>query len=88
MSEGTDYLRDLGINFLREGLDLPEVSLVAILDADKGEFLRGGTSLTQTASRAARQHPAQRQPAGGREPVKPGGPGQARRALTFPKVAG
>jgi len=58
-----DILRDLrlaefdvlvGINLLREGLDLPEVSLVAILDADKEGFLRSGTSLIQTAGRAAR----------------------------------
>jgi len=44
----------VGINLLREGLDLPEVSLVAILDADKEGFLRDKTSLTQTAGRAAR----------------------------------
>jgi excinuclease ABC subunit B len=44
----------VGINLLREGLDLPEVSLVAILDADKEGFLRSGTSLIQTAGRAAR----------------------------------
>ncbi|MDD5731722.1 MAG: excinuclease ABC subunit UvrB [Patescibacteria group bacterium] len=58
-----DILRDLragvydvlvGINLLREGLDLPEVSLVAILDADKEGFLRSATSLTQTIGRAAR----------------------------------
>ncbi len=58
-----DILRDLrlgnfdvlvGINLLREGLDLPEVSLVAILDADKEGFLRSGTSLIQTIGRAAR----------------------------------
>lgn len=61
--ERVEILRDLrlgtidvlvGINLLREGLDLPEVSLVAILDADKEGFLRSGTSLTQTAGRAAR----------------------------------
>jgi len=59
----TDILRDLrmgvydvliGINLLREGLDLPEVSLVAILDADKEGFLRSETALTQTVGRAAR----------------------------------
>lgn len=59
----TDILRDLrlgvydvlvGINLLREGLDLPEVSLVAILDADKEGFLRSETSLVQTIGRAAR----------------------------------
>ncbi len=44
----------IGINLLREGLDLPEVSLVAILDADKEGFLRSHRSLTQTAGRAAR----------------------------------
>ena len=58
-----DILRDLrlgvydvvvGINLLREGLDLPEVSLVAILDADKEGFLRGKTALVQTMGRAAR----------------------------------
>ena len=59
----TDILDDLrlgnfdvlvGINLLREGLDLPEVSLVAILDADKEGFLRSETSLIQTMGRAAR----------------------------------
>jgi len=44
----------IGVNLLREGLDLPEVSLVAILDADKEGFLRSSTALTQTAGRAAR----------------------------------
>ncbi|HEX2999009.1 MAG TPA: excinuclease ABC subunit UvrB [Armatimonadota bacterium] len=61
--ERTEILRDLrlgvydvlvGINLLREGLDLPEVSLVAILDADKEGFLRSETSLIQTVGRAAR----------------------------------
>ena len=61
--ERTEILRNLrlgvhdvivGINLLREGLDLPEVSLVAILDADKEGFLRSETSLTQTIGRAAR----------------------------------
>ena len=61
--ERLDILRDLrlgvydvvvGINLLREGLDLPEVSLVAILDADKEGFLRSETSLIQTMGRAAR----------------------------------
>jgi hypothetical protein len=51
----------VGINLLREGLDLPEVSLVCILDADKEGFLRNETSLIQTAGRAARhsdpEHP-------------------------------
>src|ERR1039458_3429332 len=45
----------VGVNLLREGLDLPEVSLVAILDADKEGFLRGSTSLIQTIGRAARK---------------------------------
>jgi excinuclease ABC subunit B len=55
-----DDLRDglfdvlIGVNLLREGLDLPSVSLVAILDADKEGFLRSHRSLTQTAGRAAR----------------------------------
>ncbi|NNE55309.1 MAG: excinuclease ABC subunit B, partial [Flavobacteriales bacterium] len=44
----------IGVNLLREGLDLPEVSLVAVMDADKEGFLRSGRSLTQTAGRAAR----------------------------------
>jgi len=48
----TDVL--IGINLLREGLDLPEVSLVAVLDADKAGFLRSATSLVQTMGRAAR----------------------------------
>ena len=61
--ERVEILRDLrsgkydvlvGINLLREGLDLPEVSLVAILDADKIGFLRSATSLIQTIGRAAR----------------------------------
>ena len=61
--ERTEILRDLragvhdvivGINLLREGLDLPEVTLVAILDADKEGFLRSDTSLIQTIGRAAR----------------------------------
>jgi excinuclease ABC subunit B len=49
---GYDVL--IGVNLLREGLDLPEVSLVAILDADKEGFLRSGGSLIQTIGRAAR----------------------------------
>ena len=61
--ERMEIIRDLrmakfdvlvGINLLREGLDLPEVSLVAILDADKEGFLRSETSLIQTIGRAAR----------------------------------
>lgn len=49
----------VGVNLLREGLDLPEVSLVAILDADKEGFLRSGTSLIQTIGRAARNAKAE-----------------------------
>jgi excinuclease ABC subunit B len=65
--ERTDILNDLrrgdfdvlvGINLLREGLDLPEVSMVAILDADKAGFLRSETSLIQTIGRAARNQNA------------------------------
>ncbi|MDX1479937.1 MAG: helicase-related protein, partial [Saprospiraceae bacterium] len=61
--ERVEILRDLrlgdfdvlvGVNLLREGLDLPEVSLVAVMDADKEGFLRNDRSLTQTAGRAAR----------------------------------
>jgi excinuclease ABC subunit B len=61
--ERTEIIRDLrlgvfdvlvGVNLLREGLDIPEVSLVAILDADKSGFLRGETALIQTIGRAAR----------------------------------
>jgi excinuclease ABC subunit B len=61
--ERVQILRDLrlgefdvlvGINLLREGLDLPEVSLVAVIDADKQGFLRSRSSLMQTAGRAAR----------------------------------
>jgi excinuclease ABC subunit B len=61
--ERVEIIRDLrlgefdvlvGVNLLREGLDMPEVSLVAILDADKEGFLRNEKSLTQTAGRAAR----------------------------------
>ena len=44
----------VGVNLLREGLDLPEVSLVAILDADKEGFLRSDKSLVQTIGRASR----------------------------------
>jgi excinuclease ABC subunit B len=50
----------VGINLLREGLDLPEVSLVAILDADKEGFLRSEGSLIQTIGRAARNLTARR----------------------------
>ena len=48
----------IGINLLREGLDLPEVKLVAIMDADKEGFLRSKTSLIQTVGRAARNSEA------------------------------
>ena len=63
MAERMEIIRDLrkgefdvlvGINLLREGLDLPEVALIAILDADKEGFLRSETSLIQTIGRAAR----------------------------------
>jgi excinuclease ABC subunit B len=66
--ERVDILRELregkfdvlvGVNLLREGLDLPEVSLVAILDADKEGFLRSATSLVQTIGRCARNVNAQ-----------------------------
>ena len=50
----------IGVNLLREGLDLPEVSLVAILDADKEGFLRSAGSLIQTMGRAARHLEGQR----------------------------
>jgi excinuclease ABC subunit B len=50
----TDYLREMGINLLREGLDLPEVALIAILDADKESYMRDARSLIQTIGRAAR----------------------------------
>src|SRR5207253_10095241 len=62
--ERPEILRDLrlgvydvvvGVNLLREGLDLPDVTLVAILDADKERFLRSETSLIQTIGRAARK---------------------------------
>ena len=49
-----DFDALVGVNLLREGLDIPEVSLVCILDADKEGFLRSSTSLIQTAGRAAR----------------------------------
>src|SRR5215475_10247504 len=61
--ERVEIIRDLrlgefdvlvGINLLREGLDIPEVSVVAVLDADKEGFLRSETSLIQTSGRAAR----------------------------------
>src|SRR5205809_7248624 len=64
--ERVDIIRDLrrgefdvlvGINLLREGLDLPEVSLVGILDADKEGYLRSERSLIQTTGRAARNVP-------------------------------
>ena len=65
--ERVELLRDLrlgrfnvlvGVNLLREGLDLPEVSLVGILDADKQGFLRSETALVQTIGRAARNENA------------------------------
>src|SRR5699024_3420929 len=66
--ERTEIIRDLrlgifdvliGINLLREGIDVPEVSLVAILDADKEGFLRGERALIQTIGRAARNENGQ-----------------------------
>jgi excinuclease ABC subunit B len=69
-----DILRDLrsgefdvlvGINLLREGLDLPEVSLVCVLDADKEGFLRNERSLIQTMGRAARNSRRPRHPVRG-----------------------
>ena len=75
--ERVEILRDLrrgafdvlvGINLLREGLDLPEVSLVAILDADKEGFLRSETSLIQTIGRAARPEVWMSEPAERRKP--------------------
>ncbi|VTO21058.1 excinuclease ABC subunit B [Klebsiella variicola] len=69
--ERMEIIRDLrlgefdvlvGINLLREGLDMPEVSLVAILDADKEGFLRSERSLIQTIGRAARKHQRQGHP--------------------------
>ena len=67
--ERVEIIRDLrlgefdvlvGINLLREGLDMPEVSLVAIFDADKEGFLRSDTSLIQTIGRSARMYAAKR----------------------------
>ena len=83
----------VGVNLLREGLDLPEVSLVAILDADKEGFLRGETSLIQTIGRAARnvdgpgadvRRPRDRRDAQGdrRDRPPPRDPGRLQRAST------
>ena len=58
----------VGVNLLREGLDLPEVSLVAVLDADKEGFLRGKTSLIQTTGRAAATRRARSSCTGTRAP--------------------
>src|SRR5439155_950898 len=72
----------VGVNLLREGLDLPEVSLVAILDADKEGFLRGETSLIQTIGRAAlrvRGAAARRDP---RAAARPREPAHGRRGLS------
>ena len=77
----------VGVNLLREGLDLPEVSLVAILDADKEGFLRSETSLVQTIGRGGTQRRRHRHPvrrlhhalhaAGhGRDPAPPGKAGR------------
>ena len=74
--ERMEIIRDLrkgefdvlvGINLLREGLDIPEVSLVAILDADKEGFLRSETSLVQTIGRA---HPGYTAPSAGRPAMR------------------
>ena len=70
----------VGVNLLREGLDLPEVSLVAILDADKEGFLRGKTALIQTIGRAARN--IERQGADVRGQDDRGDQGRARRDRT------
>jgi excinuclease UvrABC helicase subunit UvrB len=69
----------VGINLLREGLDLPEVSLVAILDADKEGFLRSTTSLIQTIGRAARN-------VSGQVHMRPTGGGRSR-SRTTPSTA-
>ena len=61
----------VGVNLLREGLDLPEVSLVAILDADKEGFLRAERSLIQTIGRAARHVGLHRSGACKRSPARP-----------------
>ena len=73
----------VGVNLLREGLDLPEVSLVAILDADKEGFLRGQTALIQTIGRAARniERP-------GADVRRQGDRGDARRGRARPTAAG
>ena len=55
-------MSSVGVNLLREGLDLPEVSLVAIMDADKEGFLRSETSLIQTIGRSARNVNAEGDP--------------------------
>ena len=75
----------VGVNLLREGLDLPEVSLVAILDADKEGFLRGKTALIQTIGRAARN--VERQGADVRRQADRGDPGRARRDEPPPRDA-
>ncbi len=78
-----DYDVLVGVNLLREGLDLPEVSLVAVLDADKEGFLRGKTALVQTIGRAARnvngQGAALRGQADGGDPGRARGDGPAPR---------
>jgi excinuclease ABC subunit B len=88
--ERSEIIRDLrlgkfdvlvGINLLREGLDMPEVSLVAILDADKEGFLRSTRSLIQTIGRAARN-------LNGRPSCTPtGSPARCARRSTRPSAA-
>jgi excinuclease ABC subunit B len=98
--ERVEVIRDLrlgkfdalvGINLLREGLDIPEVSLVAILDADKEGYLRSGTSLVQTAGRAARNVRGEvvitrtgSRGRCGRPSTRPRGAGRSRRRTTTP----
>ena len=78
-----DYDVLVGVNLLREGLDLPEVSLVAILDADKEGFLRGKTALIQTIGRAARN--IERQGAALRRQDDRGDPGRDGRDEPAPR---
>ena len=73
----------VGVNLLREGLDLPEVSLVAVLDADKEGFLRGKTALIQTIGRAARN--VERQGAPVRRQADRGDQGRPRRDRPPPR---
>ena len=93
--ERTEIIRELregefdvlvGINLLREGLDIPEVSLVAILDADKEGFLRSTRSLIQTIGRAARNVNGTRDPV--RRPGDRLDPRDARRDEPPPRAPG